>query len=522
MWGEDIFIDGESALYTAVKKIRRALGDHADVLQTVSGRGYRLRTDGATAPTSSSSSAAQPPRIAVLPLVNLSSNIKEEYFSAGLTEELIATLAKLMRGRLNVIARTSVMRFRGTTIPAPEISAQLAAQYLLEGSVRRDNNRVRVTVHLLRGGDGTTLWSETLERAIEDTFSLQREISVAIAAAVRINVPAEKSDEAVIPVNPQVQDLNLRARFLWAQRTRATIETAMRLYREALAVDHSYAPAYAGLSCCYALLPITSLALPHESFPQARALAEQAVQLDPSQSEAYVALGLEAFWYRRHWEEAFRCFRQAQLLNPADSAPVMFLAHVHSVLQQHDQAIATILAAHRMDPLSPIVATHIGHFLYNAGRYTEALEPLERVLEIAPQFWIAHLMRGKVLASLGRTEDALDAFSASEQFGVGHTEPLSFRSFTLAATGRTEEAQILLRLLLDTSPPAPPMHVALAYLGLQDRVAAKRKIDEAFAEHDVRLVFTAVERRWRLLGDVAYGDLLSRAGLPKGPRVGCP
>ncbi len=515
MWGEDVFIDGESALYTAVKKIRRALGEHATLLQTVSGRGYRIRADGAT--TLSFASPSQARRLAVLPLVNLSSKVEQEYFSAGLTEELIATLAKLMRGRLSIIARTSVMRFRNTNVPAPEIAAQLGAHYLLEGSVRRENNRVRITVHLLHGGDGTTLWSETFERGIEDTFSLQREISVAIAAATRINVTSETHDEVVNSVDPQVQDLNLRARFLWAQRTRPTIETAMRLYREALALDHTYAPAYAGLSCCYALLPITSLARPHESFPQAKSLAEQAVHLDPSQGEAYISLGLEAFWYRRDWEEAFRCFRQAQLLNPADSAPVMFLAHIHSVLQQHDEAIATILGAHRMDPLSPIVATHIGHFLYNAGRYAEALTPLERVLEIAPQFWIAHLMRGKVLASLGRTEEALEAFAASEQFGVGHTEPLSFRSFTLAEIGRTEEAEILLQTLLEASPSAPPMHVALAHLGLKDRAAAERNIDQAFAEHDVRLVFTAVEHRWKLLGDVAYSNLLSRAGLPNSP-----
>jgi tetratricopeptide (TPR) repeat protein len=175
--------------------------------------------------------------------------------------------------------------------------------------------------------------------------------------------------------------------------------------------------------------------------------------------------------------------------------------------------MATISAAQRMDPLSPIVATHIGHFLYNAGRYREALPPLDRVLELAPQFWVAHLMRGKTLASLGRFEEALDAFSTSERLGVGNTEALSFKSFTFAQMGRTAEAQECLQQLSRADPPAAPLHMALAHLGLGDLASAERSIDRGFNEQDVRLVFLAVEQRWKALGAPAYKDVLKRAGL---------
>ena len=286
VWGEGIFIDGESALYTAVKKIRQALGEYAGILQTVSGRGYRVLVDPHEPVALESDSPLR--RLAVLPFVNLSTEPESDYFSAGLTEELIGTLAKLLRGHLNLIARTSAMRFKDTTQTAQQIAQNLGVQYLLQGSVRRQHQRVRVAVHLLHGADGVALWSETFERDTTHMFSLQREISVAVAAATRTSITPENPGPAARPVDPQVRDLELRARFLYAQRTPPAIQTAIRLFREALALDHSYAPPYAGLSCCYSILPITSLARPHETFPQAKSLAEQAIRLDPTQSEAYI------------------------------------------------------------------------------------------------------------------------------------------------------------------------------------------------------------------------------------------
>ena len=517
IWGEGVFVDGESALYTAVKKIRRALDD-LELVQTISGRGYRLRVESMAA-IAPAEKAADNERLAILPLANLSGDPAQDYFSDGLTEELIATLAKLLHGRMGVIARTSVMRFKTVSRPIQVIAHELGVNYLIEGSVRRQQNRVRISVQLLRAADGVSLCSETFERGTEDVFALQREIALAASSSIRAKLTGEieatGTGLGLAPVQPEVHDLYLRGRYLWAQRTRPTIEAAIRLFREALSLDKGFAPAYAGLSCCYAILPITSNGSPAECFPQAQALATEAIALDASQTEAHIALGLVEFWYKRNWSEAVQYFRHAMVLNPSDSAGPMFLAHVHSVLGEHEQAQRTIADALRLDPLSPIVGTHVGHFLYNAGRFREAQGPLARVVEMNPQFWVAHLMQGKALASAGRSNAGLQAFARAQRFGMGNTEALSFRIHTLAAGGQMDRAQAGMREMekLRATQPVSPIHRALARLGLGERKAALELLEEAFAARDVRLIFLGVEERWKAVGDSAYGELLGRAGL---------
>ncbi len=509
VWGADVFVDGESAIYTAIKKIRQALGD-ASLVQTVSRHGYRLLGQ-----EPEEAVAAAMERLAILPLVNLSGDTAQDYFSDGLTEELISTTARLFRGQLGVIARTSVMKFKSVAGSIEGIAAELGAQYVVEGSVRRHDSRVRIAVQLFRAADNASLWSETYERAGEDVFALQTEIALATAGAIRKTLQAAPEPEARKTVDAEVHDLFLRARHLWVQRTRPTLEAGMQYFRDAIQRDSRFAPAYAGLSCCHAILPITTNASPGTCFPAADALAKQALKLDAMQSEAHVTLGLVEFWYRRNWAEALRWFSQAATLNPSDSSGAMFLAHVYSIQGHHARAQSAIDDALLIDPFSPIVGTHKGHFLYNAGRYTEAVVALDRVLEMAPHFWIAHLMRGKALASMGDTEAAIAAFDRSNEFGTGQTEAASFRIYTLAQAGQREKATAAWQELKQwhERKAVPPMHRALAQLGLGDVEGAKQAVEEGFKEHDVRLVFLAVETRWRGLG-AAYPALLERLGLP--------
>lgn len=425
-------------------------------------------------------------------------------------------MARMFRGEVGVIARTSVMRFKGSTRPADEIARELGVSFLIEGSVRRQGRTVRIALQLLRAGDGTCLWSGAFEREGEDVFALEAEAALACGSAVRARLLPTSGAGPAEPLHApgsEVYDLHLRARHLLAQRTRQSIEGAIRLFGEAIDRDADFAAACAGLSCCHALLPITSNRRPRECFPQARLVATRALAMDPAQADAHIALGLAAFWYDRDWERARICFRQAVAANPSESSGPMFLAHVHSVLGEHEAALATLAEARRLDPLSPIAGTHEGHFLYNAGRLEEALASLERVLELYPHFWVAHLMRGKVLASAGHREAAVEALRQAERYGMGNTEALGFRVHTLAADGRTAEARAAMAAL-EGAEGASPMHRALGRLGLGDREAALALIEEAFAERDVRLTFLAVETRWRVLGEPAYAGLLARAGLP--------
>jgi TolB-like protein len=533
VWGEDVFVNGEAALYTAVKKIRQAIGDPT-LIETVPGRGYRLRpavNGSVTGAASSVPSQQEEQRLAILPLANLSNDPEQDYFSDGLTEELINTISRLLRGQMGVIARTSVMRYRAVSKPVQQIARELNAQYLVEGSVRRHAGRVRIAVQLVRAADGTGIWSESFERSLDDAFALQSEIALATAAAIGLQISprAILAAETLKPVliDAEVHDRYLRARHLMGQRTRPTIQAAMRYFQEALAVEPAFAPAMAGLAFCHAVLPITSLLRPHDCFPAAQNLAGDALSLDPTQADAHIALGLVDFWYRRDWDAARRHFSEAAMLNPGDSAPPMFLAHIHSVLGEHEEALTTLASALRLDPISPIVRTHHGHFLYNAGRSQEALLPLRQVLELNPQFWITHLMLGKALATpdhapgaapgvSATSGEAIECFLLSERFSMGHTEPLAFRIHTLAASGNSVAAKEVLKEMRQrhVSNPVPPLHRALAVLGTGDREAAWELLEEGFAEHDVRLIFLSVESRWRALGESGYARILERAGLP--------
>ncbi len=521
VWGEGVFIDGESALYTAVKKIRRAVGDPGLVL-TVSGRGYRLNLPREPIALPAASPRAIE-RLAVLPLVNLSAEAPQDYFSDGLTDELISTMARLFGVRLTIVGRTSIMRFKGAQLSVEAIAHELSADYLIEGSVRRDKNRVRIAVQLLRAADSCTLWTDTFERGLTDIFQIQSEIALATAHAVHTKL--SHAPQPSLTVDPEVHDLVLRARHLWAQRTRPMIEAAVIHFRQALTLDPVFAPAYSGLAFCYAILPITSNARPSACFPLAQEIADQALAITPAsleaQPEAHIVLGLVQFWYWRNWPLAFHHFQQAELLNPSDSNGPMFIAHVHSILGQHNQAILAIERAQRLDPFSPIVNTHVGHFLYNAGRFSEALKPLSRILEIVPQFWVAHLMRGKALALLGQQEEAIESFDHAYNFSAGNTEPLSFKAFTLAPQ-RPELASAAIAELEHqrVTAYASPVHVALAHLGLGNRGQALDLLDQALEERDLRLIFLAVESRWNILRE--SGDLdsvLRRIGLRSSPLV---
>lgn len=508
VWGEGVFLEGDAALYTAIKKIRQATPE-VEIVETVPRRGYRLKISAQSTPKS-----PEEQRLAVLPLANLKEDEKDDYFSDGLTEELISTMAALLRGSIALISRTSVMRYKKSSQPIGEIARDLGADLLLEGSIRHHEQRVRIAVRLLRASDSCFLWSESFDRAAGDVLQIQNEISLAVAHAVRATLQRKKVHSA--HVDPMVHDTYLRARHLWNQRTKPSIESAIRYFQQTLEQDFSFAPAYAGLSCCHAILPITSMTNSEDCFPRAEELAHKALSLDSSQAEAHIALGMSEFWYRHRWHEALGHFSKAARLDPSNSNAPMFYAHVHSVIGQHEQAISAILSARHVDPLAPIVGTQLGHFLYNAGEYSQALSALDQVLELYPQFWVAHLKRGKTLGMLGRREEALLAFDLAYLHGPSNIEALAFKVYTLAELGRDDEASKSMDQLLNLRliQPVSAVHIGLAYLGLGDFDAALSQIEEGFRNRDVRLVFFAVEKRWEKLGAERHlRAILARAGL---------
>ncbi len=527
VWGRDVVIETEAALYTAIRKVRRALGDSPAkprFIETVARKGYRFIGLPA-APAGSVKAVEEEGQrrvvLAVLPLVNLSGQSRQDYFSDGLTEQLICELGQFAPHELGVIARTSVLRYKDTRKSMAQIGAELSVDYLIEGSVRHERSRVRITLQLIRATDQTHVWAETFDRPWGDILQLQAQIARIVAEKIRVSITATSGPAAA--VDPEVYDLYLRGRYLAEQRTAPAIRRAIQRFESALARNSGYAPAWAGLAKCYATLAITSDSRPRESFPQARTASEKALALDERLPDAHVARGIVHFWFDWDWEGATREFQAACLLNPSDSSARMFLAHVHSNLGRHVEAIPEIRMARRLDPLSPIVNTHEGHFLYNARRHDEAMEPLERVLELSPRFWIARLILGKVLGVRRRFEKSLGELLKAERYSFGNTEATGLRGYTLAVSGNASQAR---RILQDLETRArrhyvPPVHRALVLLGLGQRREVFESLEAAVEERDVRLSFLRVEPRWDPLRRVPEFDgICRRVGLGAGASHG--
>ncbi|HKV25396.1 MAG TPA: winged helix-turn-helix domain-containing protein [Candidatus Acidoferrum sp.] len=526
-WGKEIFIEVESAVYTAIRKIRRALGDNSGrpkFVQTVSRKGYRFIAPVTTQGTPGRKAEREAKRVilAVLPLENLSGDPNQEYFSDGLTEELTTALGRLSPQKLGVIARTSVMRYKGARKNIPGIARELGTDYVIEGSARRERGRVRIAVQLIRVADQTHIWTESFERPLGDILRVQAE--VAEAAARKIQLTLVPSLPPSSPVVPEAYDFYLRARYLWDQRTAPALRGAIGYFEKALEHDPRYAPAWAGLSNCFAALALTSDERPRESFPRAAEAASKALALDASLCEAHIASGLVHFWFNWNWIAAEQEFRRAAELDPSNSNAHMFLAHLHSNLGRHEEAILEIRSARQLDPLSRIVNTHEGHFLYNARRYDEAAAPLKRVLELAPRFWIAHLVLGKLFGVCQLYEEALAEFAKSHRYSYSNTEPAALLGYTLGMSGHKAKARRALRELEQQARKRylPPLHRSLVWMGLAEHAAALEALEEALQERDVRLAFLAVEPRWDpLRTQVQFEKLCKRVGFPKGVAENC-
>ncbi|MGH8305654.1 MAG: winged helix-turn-helix domain-containing protein [Steroidobacteraceae bacterium] len=522
VWGRDVVIETEAALYTAIRKIRRALGDRPAkprFVETVARKGYRFI--GLPAPPDTRPNAApqeETPRrvmLAVLPLENLSGESRQDYFSDGLTEQLISELGRFSPQELGVIARTSVLRYKGTRKSIAQIGAELGVDYVIEGSARHERNRVRIALQLISVKDQTHVWAETFDRPLGHVLRLQAEVAKAVAEKIRLKFAAAAAPSA--PLDPEVYDLHLRGRYLAEQRTAPTIRRAIHHFESALALDSGYAPAWAGLARCYATLAITSDLRPRDCFPQARQASEQALALDPKLPDAHLARGIVHFWFDWDWQAAEREFRRACSLNPSDSAARMFLAHLHSNLRRHAEAIPEIRAARRLDPVSAILNTHEAQLLYNARRYDEATEPVKRVLELTPRFWVARIVRGKILGVRRQFRHALGEFLKAQRYSSGNTEAVGLRGYTLGVSGNVSQARRVLRELEVRARRryVPPLHRALVLLGRGERQGAFEALQQSLEERDVRLTFLAVEPRWDPLRTAPEFDSICRqVGVP--------
>lgn len=509
IWGKDVFLETEHSVNTAIRKVRVALGDDPAsprFVRTVPGRGYRFvasvrETTGPGAGTAGAEAARS--MLVVLPFENLDQDPSQEYFSDGLTEETISTLGRLAPARLGVIARTSSMTYKRTQKTVAEIGRELNVDYVLEGSVRRGSGRVRITAQLIRASDQTHLWAQNYDRELKDVLNVQSELGHAIAAQVQIRLAPHHAQQlgAAGSMNESAYDAYLRGRFYSSKRTRPNIERAIEYFRQATTIEPRMAIAYAGLADCHAILPITSDYRPRDAFPAAEHAATQALQLDPGSAEAHCALASIRFWYSWDWRASEEHSRDAIERNANYPLAHLFYGHMLSNTGRHDQAIAEIDLARRLDPFSPIINALCAEFRFHAGRHDEVFPCVARSLEIDPHFWVAQIVLAKVCQLLGRYEEALDAAQKAREFSGANTEALALIGYTYALMGKRAEAEATVEELRSLSARTfvPPYNLATIYTGMGDFDAALDSLERAYQDRDVHMVFLKVEPKWDVL-----------------------
>ena len=360
--------------------------------------------------SSPGSGPAKRSMLAILPFQNLSNDPGQEYFSDGLTEETITDLGQLSPENLGVIARTSAMAYKHTDKTIGQIGRELGVDYILEGSVRREGGKARVSAQLIRVSDQTHLWSENYDRELADMLDVQNDLGRSIAEQVSANLTPQRQIELSKKhiVNPEAYDLYLKGRFYWNQRTPGAIKESIGYFVQATAKDPNFALAYAGLADAYNISNIVGLYSPSESFPQAREAAMRAIQLDPSLAEAHAALGMEKSHYEFDLPGAEREFLKALEVNPNSPYAHLFYSNCFLLpMGRKAQAIAENRRAVEIDPLSLPINNFLGMTYMMAGDDDSAYRQFQHTIAMDPSFPLAHEYFSWFLTTTGRYEESI-------------------------------------------------------------------------------------------------------------------
>ena len=453
--------------------------------------------------------------LAVLPFENLTGDPTQEYFSDGLTEEMISHLGVLDPKVLGVIARTSVMHYKDNQLQLGEIGRELGVQYVLEGSVRRDAGKVRVSAQLIQLSDQTQLWARQYDRELSSLLGLQGEIAQEIGDEIQLTLGDRKSalasSKPQTPKSFEAYDLYLKGRYFWNKRTPESFEEAIKYFQQAIAKDPDYARAYAGLADCYALLPGYTMTVPQtEALPKARAAALKALQLDGELAEAHTSLALITENYDWDWQTAEKEYRRAIDLNPNYATAHHWYAEYLTWNGRFDEAFQESERARQLDPLSLIIAADNAMIFYYSRQYGRAEKGFNAVLEMEPTFPRAHMVRS-VYVETGQFEKAL---ADIDKYNPDNT-PWE-RVYILGRAGRPAQAQHAMQGLrqLERRYPLDPAAFAWAYLGMGKKDETLACLEKAYARHSNMMDTLKVEPAWDpLRSDPRFQRLARRVGL---------
>lgn len=456
-------------------------------------------------------------RVAVLPFTNISPDQADEYFADGMTEELISSVSKT-KG-LRVIARTSVMRYKGTQKNIAEVGRELNVGSILEGSVRKVGDKLRITVQLIDTSNEEPHWSQEYDRELRDVFAIQSDIAQKVVEALREHVlglvPGHEEGRATTSTEAYIN--YLRGRQFWNKRTEDDLKRSIGSFEEALKIDGNYANAYTGLADSYATLALLEFMAPQEAYPRAKEAVDKALSINPRLAEAHTSLGLIRFQYDWDWKGAEEEFREAIGINPNYAPAHHFFADYLKALGRFDEALMEIEKAQELDPLSLAINTGVGHVLYLSGQYDKAIGQYRKAVELDPGFMVTHVWFGRPYLEKGMYAEAISELETAVRLSGESTLALAMLGHGLASAGRRDEAMKILEKLMERSKTryVPSYWIAVIYNGLRERQQVIGWMWKAFEERSSWLVWSNVEPRFAWLkDDQEFASLLKAMKFP--------
>lgn len=455
--------------------------------------------------------------LALLPLENATGDPGADYYAEGVTDALIAQLGAASDVR--VFSRASATRAARTAKTATDIGAQLGADVIVQGALRRSAEQIMIDVRLVRPSDGNVLWRETYERNAREVLALEADVVRGLAGAIQLTLkPAARERLATIrAVSPEVYEAYLKGRYEWNKRTQKSLHLAIGHFNRTVELDPTYAPAHAALADCFNQLGTVMLGTgsPREYRPRAAAEAIKALQIDPFSAEAHAALGY-VWHYEWRWADAEKEFRRAIELNPSYSMVRIWYANLLMSRLRMKEAIEQVTAARDLDPFSLIVNTNVGWILAGAGRYEDAITQLTQTLALDSTYFQARWRLAYALTSAGRFTEALDEGNRLVTLSDSSIPALALLAAIDARAGRRDEARTLLDDLLVRSRRqyVPSASIATVFAGLGEDDSALIWLEKAFAEQSNKIAYLAVDfQNTRLGRDPRFQGLLARAGL---------
>jgi adenylate cyclase len=460
--------------------------------------------------------------IAVLPFDNLSRDPDNAYFCEGVQDEILTRLAKV--ADLKVISRTSTQHFKSTPDNLPQIAKQLGVAHILEGSVQKSNDQVRVNVQLINALTDAHLWAETFDRKLTDIFAVESEIAKSVAENLkaRLNGRAEEVLAARPTENPEAHELYLKGRYFWNRRNTASLRKAGDYFQQAIDLDPNYALAYGGLADVHSLLPLYAGTAPKDDVPKALAAARKAVELDSNLAEAHTSLG-NALLFNAQLKLAEQEFRRALELNPNYATAHQWLAECLQGQGRFPESLAENERAHELDPLSLIINASYASSLGGVGRYDDAIKQAHKALDLDPELVPGHEILGQTCEEQGKLDEAITEYHKANEITA---TPANFAmlAHAYAKTGRVAETRKILDKLTDLSAQqyvgAYPL--AIVHLALGEKDEALRLLEQSLVERDILLqgLFGSIKIDKRLdplRNDPRFQKLVERfdAGIPE-------